>query len=223
MQLIDFSCHFVKEFTDVVTCLRTDFHIKHFVTKRESVCLFWAYLSAMKTNVRSSSNWELSVAETWHWFVGGIFTNEVILKATENLNNFLGGVALKILKPEVQFAERFLVSQIKANQTSLDIVIVHSGNLAKSFLTSSVPDEKSDHLSRLKKWRIRVILPKLYSFLPEVPAECWLRSMVIEHIFYIALNHACFSHHALPHADHLELLLHFSRSSVNVWSLHIKV
>ena len=223
MQLIDFSCHFVKEFINVVTCLRTYFHVKHFVTKSKRVCLFLAYLSAVKTSVRSSSNWDLSVAVTWQRFVVGIFTNEVILKATENLNNFFGGVALKILKPEVHFVKRFLVSQIKANQTSLDIVIVHSGNLAKSFLTSSVPNKKPYRLSGLKKWRVRFILPKLHSFLPEVPAKCWLCSMVIEHIFYIALNQACFSHHALPHADHFKLLLHFSRGSVNVWSLHIKV
>ena len=164
----------------------------HFVNLCKCDCLFNSYGPPRLDTRRSSS-----VRYGLH---------KIQFESAKHLDSIFGSICIQITHPEIYCIERVLVRQIEAYESSTDFIVVHSCYLSESFLACCIPNKHPYLTCWLEIFIFRVTIAELDLFDFEVPRECRLSSMIVEHILNIPLYKACFTHHWLSDTNNFELL-----------------
>ena len=106
---------------------------------------------------------------------------------------------LNVFEPEVASIERFLVSDIKANNHTLGVPVVHSCYLSEAFLTCGIPDEKTHKLSfdtiSIQSAKLFVSCINLDSLHFKIIRNRRLSSMLLELLLHESVDERRFTDH----------------------------
>jgi len=142
--------------------------------------------------------------------------HEVQFEANEYFYDVLRRVGAQVLQPKVHRVEGVLLSQVKADEGSTDLIVIDTRDLAVALLPSRVPDVHLYLLRWLEAARVRISLSQLDRLDFEVPGEGRLRPVLLEDIVYISLDQASLADCSFADTDHFVVPLLSRGASLGV-------